>query len=599
MVFDRLLHRLTFVSSLTPKPFSMKIVDIIPQTMSGESRQDVGGSIAVNPSNTNEIVIAALTADPNGGPNAPVFVSIDGGNTWTAKTIVPSAGPTGTAGITVKYGQTTNELYAAIINGNGQEQLNILRTIDPAAGATMTQFGPPAGGEPPYVAVATVPNGPNAGQDRLYVGINVPGANGPWASALTSTIIQTMDAGSAAPVFNSISIDVRPKTPGALQDLTPPRNGPQVRPAVHPDGTVYAVFYSWKTWADSGYPTGLVTADVVIVRDDNWGQSVNPYGSLPDSGDGLAGQRIATSVPLYFDAPLGNENVAGDLSIAVDPTNSSIVYVAWSEWNFNGGGQIGGNLLHLRRSTDRGHTWSHADLLTIPNGKSPGLAINNIGQVGFLYQQLTGTGSHQRWETHLGFSANAGNWSDTVLATVPAVNLVPFYTFNGDYTNLMAVGSNFYGVFCTLNDPSLSNFPQGVTFQRNHNYNTLFDVNNLTPVAPSIDPFFFQTAYIPPSVKVPASNWAAMVILILFGIIQDGGGAWIDGAGHIHIEGPGDPGPLWEYFVSLAEYQLATASKTQAGLEMQRLALQNIVSMANTQISQINAQLGGERPAGI
>jgi hypothetical protein len=240
---------------------------------------------------------------------------------------------------------------------------------------------------------------------------------------------------------------------------------------------------------------------------------------------------------------------------------------------------------------DRGQTWGQADLLTVANAKNPALAVNSKGQVGFLYRQLTGPMNSQRWETHLAFSQGGNNWSDTILATVPVVNLIPFFTFNGDYTDMMAVGDKFYGVFCAFNDPDISNFPQGVSFQRNHNYTSLFDVNDLTPVAPSVDPFFFETAFIPPTVKLPGLGNFAQVIIILFGIINDGGGVYIDGSG-IHIVGPGDPGPVWDYLVGLAEYRLATMSNTPAGLGMQKAALQNVIDLATAQIAQINGQLG-------
>src|SRR5258708_544947 len=317
----------------------MKIVNIIPPAMSGENHQDSGPNIAVNPSNTSEIVISAFTPDPNGGGNAPVYVSTDGGDTWTLKSIVPDNGSMGTSGITLKYGQTSNELYAGILKGTAPDTLDILRTTNRAGGATMTELDSTQPRiEQPYVAAATVSGGPDAGKDRLYVGMNV--VQGPFVGSdagKTSTIKQTMHAQTGAPVFSSISLDSRNKSIPAFQD-SQPRNGPQVRPAVHNDGTVYAVFYSWKTWADPGDGNGLVTSDVVIVRDDNWGQSANPYGSLIDSGDGQAGQRIAIGVTIQFYGRLGQERVGGELAIAVDPTNSSIVYVAWAELIDDGGG---------------------------------------------------------------------------------------------------------------------------------------------------------------------------------------------------------------------------------------------------------------------
>jgi hypothetical protein len=583
----------------------MKIVNIIPPAMSGESHQDSGPNIAVNPNDTSQIVISALTPDPNGGPNAPVYVSSDGGDTWVLKSIVPDNGPTGTSGITLKYGQTSNQLYAGILKGTAPDTLDILRTTNPASGATMTELDSTQTNiEQPYVAAATVSSGPDAGKDRLYVGMNVlqfDAFPGPDAGK-TSTIKQTMDAQTGAPVFTSISLDSRNKNIPFFQDLQPPRNGPQVRPAVHNDGTVYAVFYSWKTWADRGDGSGLVSTDVVIVRDDNWGQSANPYGSLIDGGDSQAGQRIAIGVISTFysslgqtDSNLDQERIGGELAIAVDPTNSSIVYVVWADQqDDDGNDEIDIYWLHLRKSIDRGQTWSPLDSLAIPNGKNPGLAVNNQGQVCFLYQQLTGPDNSQKWETHLAFSQDASNWNDMVLATVPAdTPLRQFFPYIGDYANIMAVGDTFYGVFCANNTPSLLNFPQGVKYQRNHDFTTktLFNLDGITPVAASIDPFFFKTGFIPPRIKIPSQDIAS-IIIILFGIINDGGGVYIDGQGHIHIVGPGDPGPLWAYLVSLAEYSLATTLNSKSGLEMQRLALQNVIDLAGSQIAQINGQLG-------
>src|SRR5579859_4222511 len=586
----------------------MKIVNITPHAMSGETHQDSNPNIAVNPRNPNQIVISVLTPDPNNGPNAPLYVSIDGGDTWALRGIVPGNGPEGTLGITVKYGQSSNELYAGVLSGIDSSS-TILRTTNPVAGTVMTVLNSQqvGGKQQLYVAATTVASGPDAGKDRLYVGMNDisgPGGQGEETSGQTSIIRQTMDARAAVPVFSSISLDVRPKNLGALQDLIPRQNGPEVRPAVHRDGTVYAVFYSWKSWADSGVDWSSVSSDVVIVRDDNWGQSANPYGSLIDGVDSLAGQRIAIGVPLLINDVIAQERMGGALAIAVDPGNSSIVYVAWGEQPDDPDtGQTPVALkLHLVRSTDRGQTWSNPDLLTIGNGKNPGLAVNDSGQIGFLYQQFTGSDadgpdSHQRWETHLAFSADGVHWSDTLLARVPAdMPIRQFFPYIGDYADIMAVGNTFYGVFCANNTPSLPNFPQGVHYQRNHNFATatLSDLHGV-PVAASIDPFFFKTEFIPPALQMPSLNSVGIILIILFGIINDGGGVYIDGSGHIHIVGPGNPGPVWEYLVSLAEYRLATASNTKAGLEMQKLALQNVIDLANAQIAQINNRLGQVR----
>src|SRR5262249_8879117 len=155
------------------------------------------------------------------------------------------------------------------------------------------------------------------------------------------------------------------------------------------------------------------------------------------------------------------------LSIAVDPANSAVVYIAWAD-------RVGTTdyTLHIRRSIDSGVTWS-GDLLTIANATNPALAINNQGKIGFLYQQLAGTAASQRWETRLRRSSDGMTWDDLILArplaNAPAAAFGPYL---GDYVHLMAVGKDFYGIFSANNTPDMANFPNGVTYQRNANFTT-------------------------------------------------------------------------------------------------------------------------------
>jgi hypothetical protein len=275
------------------------------------------------------------------------------------------------------------------------------------------------------------------------------------------------------------------------------QDGPPIRPAIHPDGTIYAISYRYRP------PSGCVTplaSDVVVVRDDNWTITTPTFSALTDPSDGLAGRIVVSNVKVPFEnsshSNFGQERfVSSNLSIAVDPTNSSRVYVAWAD--FPGG--VAPYTLHVRRSDNRGVTWSAADLITISNATNPALAVNSAGKVAFLYQRNTPTGvplASQRWETHVRRSVNLGvAWDDLILAnTSAATPVVTFIPYLGDYDYIQAIGKDFYGIFSASNFPDLANFPQGVTYQRRANFTThqLFRTDGVTAVAVSIDPFFFK-----------------------------------------------------------------------------------------------------------
>ena len=457
------------------------VVNMIPRSLSGEANQDSEPTIAVNPASPLQIAGSAFTPDPAGGDVAPIYVSSDGGMTWSLNAIVPSSARDGsmTADITVAFSTAGNRLYAGIIRlpfpGN-RTRLNILRAVDFQSAATMEVLVDRTGQgvDQPYVQAVTVAAGADKGRDRLYVGDNdfsSPGGH-------TATIDQSLDAAKSTPTFSSVRIEKR---------VTSGQDGPPVRPAIHADGTVYALFHSWRTFNGT---TGAGTADIVLVRDDQGGTGSNPFTALVDPGDGKAGMRVAQNVKFNFNGFLGLQRTGGDVAIAVDATNSANVYVAYNA------DEAGDYVLHLVRSQDRGLTWS-ADVRKIRNALNPALAVNSAGTIGMLYQQLTGTGAAARWVTKFESSTNGSSWSAMTLATVSA-NDPPkeFDPYLGDYDHLMAVAKDFYGVFSASNLPRKANFPQGVQYQRNANFttNTLLDVDNATPVHVSIDPFFFKVS---------------------------------------------------------------------------------------------------------
>ena len=76
---------------------TVRVINMIPASLSGETNQDSEPNLAVNPANPMEIVATAFTPAPMGGAFAPIYVSTDGGSTWSLRTVVPGNGSFGTS----------------------------------------------------------------------------------------------------------------------------------------------------------------------------------------------------------------------------------------------------------------------------------------------------------------------------------------------------------------------------------------------------------------------------------------------------------------------------------------------------------------------
>jgi hypothetical protein len=463
------------------------VVNMVPKSLSGETNQDSEPSLAVNPANPLEIVGTAFTPDPMGGALAPVYISTDGGNTWRLNSIVPSAAgsTTGTSDISLAYASKGGLVYGGILSAASGD-FETLRTTNVGSPAAMQSLASRSSNDQPFSHAIT-----NGFDDRVYIGNN---------DFLNQPKTATVDVALAAqtttplPKFKSARIETR-KTVG--------QDGPQVRPVAHADGTVYATFYGWRSQSGNlDANTMVVTTDVVVVRDDLGGVGkppAPPFSNLNDHGDGLAGRIVARGVKIPFrlsgDAATGQQRLGGSLSIAIDPRDgqSKTVYLAWTEID---GSSL--TVLHVRKSTDGGATWSPADLLTLRDATNAALAVNSAGTLGLLCQELTGSGSSRHWKTQFRWSTDGGtSWNTLPLADTPAsVPAKSFDPYLGDYDHLVAVGPVFYGIFSANNTPDLANFPSGVKYQRNANFRNrrLLGLSGTTTVAVSIDPFFFKVS---------------------------------------------------------------------------------------------------------
>src|SRR5712671_330442 len=135
----------------------VRVVDLIPVSLSGESWQDAEPFLALYASNPRLMAASAFTPNPGGSASAtaPIFVSDDGGDSWTLRNTLPSQ--TMTADITHAVGGNPPVLYAGIMKVP-DFPLNELKANDLFAPATMILQGFRADIDQPFVRTTAVDN---------------------------------------------------------------------------------------------------------------------------------------------------------------------------------------------------------------------------------------------------------------------------------------------------------------------------------------------------------------------------------------------------------------------------------------------------------
>ncbi|TMQ07991.1 MAG: hypothetical protein E6J90_41770 [Deltaproteobacteria bacterium] len=478
---------------LAARAQAVQVIDMIPQGMSNESRGDTEPYLAVNPDRPQIMAATAFMPTPAASSFGPLLVSTDGGTTWSANNIIPSSpGGLNTYDVTIHFNSSGTALFLGMIRA-GTSNLEVARTTDMTLSTPMTVIDSHAPSDQPYLTARTVTGWYDSGKDRVWMANN-DGSNSPKSA----TIDQSLDAGIGSPAWAQIRIDAGSPVG---------RDNYQVRTAAAPDGHIYGAFYRRKASVTGGY-----NADVVVVRDDNWGKTGTPFVVLVDSVTSAPGENVVASTRVSdtfgSDSTLGYDWWGGDLYLTVDQRDASRVYISYSD------SQPGmDRTIHLRRSTTSGQTWG-PDLLTVPGAKNAAIAINSQGKIAYLYQSLPGATGSKRWQTHLRRSASGTTWDDVMLSDFPAdgPNAPAGNRILGDYLNLAAVGKNFYGVFSAYNHLDFAAFPAGITWQRNKTAASVtpkrfLALDNVTTVAASIDPFFFRTTEIDPSADFWIRDW--------------------------------------------------------------------------------------------
>ena len=178
------------------------VVDIMPESLSGETRQDMEPSLAVNPANPYEIAAATITWEPLGANKAPIFVSTNGGKTWICRSIAPKTKIP--VDVTLRFGNSLGQLFLAMLLYPAGKELCVCRTksFDKNRSMDILEDRCGAGIDEPSIAASAV-----GLTDRVFVGNN--DFNAP--SGRTATVDRSLDVTGNPPAssFHSIRIESR------------------------------------------------------------------------------------------------------------------------------------------------------------------------------------------------------------------------------------------------------------------------------------------------------------------------------------------------------------------------------------------------------
>jgi len=407
-----------------------------PNLTNTDTFGDQETTIAINPANPNEIVISAFSG--GWGANAPIWHSTDGGNTWTKRFTVPV--PTG-----LGPGCPCDQAFDY---GRGNRLSGTFLKTDVYSGTTTDPTSSAAWGWLTSMGVAVRTNSAGVGN-----------VDQPWllvtrdtATASQDNVYAAYDDFSMLPRGMRIAVAAGSNPPNFTIDNSAGTSlnciggncvNPGHRLAVNPSyGHVYSLFQNLVT-GDLG---GFFNLNYMLNRSTDggmtWGLNGSPTGIIVANADSTqASPKFGT-----VNALLGGIDHA-----TVDPSNGDVYYV----YGNRDSGTLN-NRLSIIRLTDNGMGGLTIGTPHFVTGQVqaalPSVAVTSNGTVGVLYTTYDGmSGGFPQFTAHFSTSTDQGvTFADNTLLT-----FLSSATDNGDggqrvlgdYNQVKAVGTTFYGVF--------------------------------------------------------------------------------------------------------------------------------------------------------
>lgn len=450
------LPLLNLPTAIFPTAFVRDVVvsNTNPNLATTDTANDGEPSIAVDPNNTNQIVISAFSG--SWGANAPIWESNDGGNTWTERFTVPvppglpSATTTGCpcdqafdydrsnrvsgtflTNVDIYSGTTTDPT----LPGSWNWLLNMMGVAQRTNSVTSTNI------DQPWLLVNRDPT--TATQDNVYVAYDDLSTNNERIAVSLGTNppsfvrdnVSGMTGGGFINPGHRLAVD---PNNGAVYSLWQVRNGAG-------DDSTHNISYRLNRSTDGGQNWTLNSmAGGIIVATADSTQACNAGCGTPTTP--------CTNNTFKFGTV--NALLGGVLHAAVDPTNSDVYYVYG-----NRDSTTNNNRIAIRRLTNNGMGGLNVGGEVFVTGQVqaalPSVAVASDGTVGVLYTQFDGLSPMSNipmFSVHFAISIDQGQTFPTDLVlenflSSAADNGACRQRVLGDYQQVKAVGTTFYGVF--------------------------------------------------------------------------------------------------------------------------------------------------------
>lgn len=462
---------------IAPGPLPITTHDVVVSNTDKSLANSQGSgdepSIAVNPTNPQQIVVAAGEDDNSdrwgpGNPDAPIWVSNDGGNTWQKSYSVPAPPHRNLTGCpcdtTVDYSRN-GTLYLSVLSLPDTTLFGLHRGA--ADVYTASNSGDPTKpgdwnwrrrnfiaqatdsssynrfADQPWLVTGPAPD--SMSTDNVYVGYD-------YLHGLSQARVATSLNGSAPPDFTQDS------SPGNYIGSGGSIN-PGLRLATDPrTGWLYAL---WEI----GHPGTAQDVPSITYRLNRSTDGGRTW-SLNGHADGI----VVATTPSYqgWYAEFGGiDQLEGGVDhLAVDPASSD-VYVTYGGDGVSGAG----NKIYVQRFTSSNGRLTPGSPVAVSGtapSALPSIAVRADGTVGLLYTSIlqeatAGGGLTTQFAVNFATSKDHGaTWQQQQIGIYQLSSAIcstqcTHPKLLGDYAQVKAVGNVFYGVFAaarTAYDPN-------------------------------------------------------------------------------------------------------------------------------------------------